>query len=50
MSRDEFLYLEDIREACEKILRFTKGMAYKDFMMICSSMLFCATWKSSVKL
>ncbi len=32
MSRNESLYLADIREACEKVLRFTKGMKYKDFV------------------
>jgi uncharacterized protein with HEPN domain len=32
MSRDESLYLGDIQESCEKILRFTEGMAYKEFV------------------
>lgn len=32
MSRDELLYLADIVECCEKVLKFTKGMAYKDFV------------------
>jgi len=32
MSRNESLYLADIREACEKVLRFTKGMSYKNFV------------------
>lgn len=32
MSRRETLYLEDIQESCEKVLRFTKGMTYKDFV------------------
>ncbi|HSG42530.1 MAG TPA: HepT-like ribonuclease domain-containing protein [Anaerolineales bacterium] len=32
MSRDETLYLEDIQESCEKVLQFTKGMTYKDFV------------------
>ncbi|MCC7117164.1 MAG: DUF86 domain-containing protein [Anaerolineales bacterium] len=32
MSRDESLYLADLQEACEKILRFTKGLTYKDFV------------------
>lgn len=32
MSRDESLYLADIQESCEKVLRFTKGMTYKDFV------------------
>ncbi len=32
MSRDESLYLADIQESCTKVLRFTKGMTYKDFV------------------
>ena len=32
MSRNESLYLGDIQESCEKILRFTKGMTYKEFV------------------
>lgn len=32
MSRDELLYLEDIVECCEKVLRYTSGMTYKDFV------------------
>jgi uncharacterized protein with HEPN domain len=32
MSRDATLYLGDIQESCEKILRFTKGMTYKEFV------------------
>lgn len=32
MSRDETLYLDDIQESCEKVLRFTIGMTYKDFV------------------
>ena len=32
MSRRESRYLGDIQESCEKILRFTKGMTYKDFV------------------
>ncbi len=32
MSRDVSLYLADIQESCEKVLRFTKGMTYKDFV------------------
>ena len=31
MSRDESLYLADIQDSCKKVLRFTKGMTYKDF-------------------
>ena len=32
MSRNESLYLGDIQESCEKILRFTDGMTYKEFI------------------
>lgn len=32
MSRDESLYLADIQESCEKVMRFTKGMTYKEFV------------------
>lgn len=32
MSRDESLYLSDIQESCEKVLRFTKRMTYKEFV------------------
>jgi uncharacterized protein with HEPN domain len=32
MSRNEVLYLADIEESCEKVLRFTKGMTYKEFI------------------
>ena len=32
MSRDETLYLADIQESCEKVMRFTKGMTHKDFV------------------
>lgn len=32
MSRNESLYLADIQEACKKVLKFTKGMTYKDFV------------------
>ncbi len=32
MSRDESLYLADIQVACKKVLKFTKGMSYKDFV------------------
>jgi len=32
MSRDESLYLADIQDSCKKVLRFTKGMTYKDFV------------------
>jgi uncharacterized protein with HEPN domain len=31
MSRDESLYLADIQESCEKVMRFTRGMTYKEF-------------------
>jgi uncharacterized protein with HEPN domain len=32
MSRDESLYLEDIQERCEKVVKFTAGMSFKDFV------------------
>ncbi|MBI5933149.1 MAG: DUF86 domain-containing protein [Chloroflexi bacterium] len=32
MSRNESLYLVDIQDACKKVLKFTKGMTYKDFV------------------
>ena len=32
MSRNESLYLADIQDACKKVLKFTKGMTYKDFV------------------
>jgi uncharacterized protein with HEPN domain len=32
MSRDESLYVVDIQESCEKVLRFTKGMTYQEFV------------------
>jgi uncharacterized protein with HEPN domain len=32
MSRDESLFIDDIQDSCEKVLRFTKGMTYKDFI------------------
>ena len=32
MSRDESLSLADVQESCEKVIRFTKGMTYKDFV------------------
>ena len=32
MSRDYTLYLNDIRSACEKILRYTKGLALDTFL------------------
>ena len=32
MSRDEALYLSDIQDSCNKVLRFTQGMTYKDFV------------------
>ena len=31
MSRDYWLFLDDIRESCEKILRYTQGMAKAQF-------------------
>jgi len=32
MSRDESLYLADIKVGCEKVLKFTAGMTLKDFV------------------
>jgi len=32
MSRDESLFLADIKECCEKVLKFTAGMMYRDFV------------------
>ncbi len=32
MSRDEHLLLEDIRESCRKILRFTRGYTKDEFV------------------
>jgi uncharacterized protein with HEPN domain len=32
MSRDESLYLADIEKCCEKVLKFTAGLSYKDFI------------------
>jgi len=32
MLRDESFYLADIVECCEKVLKFTAGMTYKDFV------------------
>jgi len=31
MSRDYRLYLDDIRECCEKILRYTHGLTFEQF-------------------
>jgi len=32
MSRDEIMYLQDIAQSCEKILRFTAGLTRSDLM------------------
>ena len=32
MSRDPRLFLEDIRESCAKIRRYTQGMTFEDFL------------------
>lgn len=32
MSRDEIMYLQDIAQSCEKILRFTNGLIQADFV------------------
>ena len=31
MSRDPCLFLEDIKDSCEKILRYSKGLTFKQF-------------------
>ena len=32
MSRDEIMYLQDIAQSCEKILRFTNGLTQADLV------------------
>ena len=32
MSRNVLLYLADIQESCEKVLKYTAGMTYHDFV------------------
>ena len=32
MSRDSQLYLEDIRESCQRILRYTEGVTFDKFV------------------
>lgn len=32
MSRDEGLYLEDIRDSCKLVRKFTEGLSLKDFL------------------
>lgn len=32
MSRDYRLYLEDVREACEKVMRYIRGMTFAQFI------------------
>jgi len=32
MSRDYRLYLDDIQESCEKVLRYTRGLSFDEFM------------------
>ena len=32
MSRDEVMYLQDIAESCDKILRFTAGLSQSDLI------------------
>lgn len=32
MSRDEIMYLQDIAESCEKIVRFTAGLSQSDLI------------------
>lgn len=31
MSRDPAFFLEDIRESCAKVLRYTEGLSFEDF-------------------
>ena len=31
MSRDEWLYLDDIQSCCQKVLRFTEGITFDTF-------------------
>ncbi len=31
MSRDEQLYLQDIFDCCQRILKYSKALSYKDF-------------------
>jgi uncharacterized protein with HEPN domain len=32
MSRDFLLYLEDMQEACRKLLRYTEGLTFDQFV------------------
>ena len=32
MSRDEIMYLQDVAESCDKILRFTAGLSQSDLI------------------
>jgi uncharacterized protein with HEPN domain len=32
MSRDDIMYLQDIAESCEKVLRFTTGLSQSDLI------------------
>jgi len=32
MSRDEVMYLQDIADSCDKVLRFTKGLSLPDLL------------------
>ncbi len=32
MSRDEVMYLQDVAESCDKILRFTAGLSQSDLI------------------
>jgi uncharacterized protein with HEPN domain len=34
MSRDYLLYLEDMQEACRKLLRYTKGLTFDQFARV----------------
>ncbi|MDI6770443.1 MAG: DUF86 domain-containing protein [Anaerolineales bacterium] len=44
MSRDESFFLADIQECCEKVLKFTKGMNFKDF--VCDDLHFDAVLRN----
>ena len=33
MSRDHFLYLEDIEACCKKVIRYTDGFSYDEFAL-----------------
>jgi hypothetical protein len=50
MPRDEALYLLDIQESCEKVLKYTAGMTQKIWQTTISALMQSfVTWKSSAK-